>query len=320
MCEESADAGYTSLMNTKVTPKDFFLWASAMVAIYGGIIAFITLLFEYINYAYPDVLSYYSDPFSGSIRFSMASLLVLVPVAVLIMRLIRSDIARDSSKQDLWVRRWALYLTLFIAGTTVVVDLITLINYLLGGELTIRFILKVATVLLVAGAAFLHFLADLRGYWSQYPARAKIVSWAVGVVVVAAIASGFLIMGSPNQVRLYRYDGQKVSDLQNIQWQIVNYWQQKQTLPNSLTELEDPISGATIPLDPQSKEAYTYRKTGALTFELCALFNAESNNEVASLARDPYYYGVESENWQHVSGEVCFERTIDPERYPPYKK
>src|SRR3989338_8071605 len=109
MCEESADAGYTSLMNTKVTPKDFFLWASAMVAIYGGIIAFITLLFEYINYAYPDVLSYYSDPFSGSIRFSMASLLVLVPVAVLIMRLIRSDIARDSSKQDLWVRRWALY-------------------------------------------------------------------------------------------------------------------------------------------------------------------------------------------------------------------
>ena len=304
----------------KVTPKDFFLWAGAMVALYGSVISLVTLLFEYINYSFPDPLEYYVDPYSGGIRFAMASLIVLVPVTIILLRLIRTDIAHEPVKSELWVRRWALMLTVFVAAAAVVGDLITLINYFLGGELTMRFILKVATVLLVAGAAFLHFLADLRGYWSQYPARAKIVSWAVGVVVVAAIASGFLIMGSPNQVRLYRYDGQKVSDLQNIQWQIVNYWQQKQTLPNSLTELEDPISGATIPLDPQSKEAYTYRKTGALTFELCALFNAESNNEVASLARDPYYYGVESENWQHVSGEVCFERTIDPERYPPYKK
>lgn len=308
-------------MNTlKVTPKDFFLWAGAMVAIYGGVIAFITLLFQYINYAYPDALSYgyYSDPFSGSIRFSMAALIVLVPVAVLLMRLIRKDIAAVPQKDDLWIRRWALYLTLFVAGATVVGDLITLINYFLGGELTTRFVLKVVVILLVAGAAFMHFLADLRGYWTANPGRAQIVSWAVGAVVVIAIASGFLIMGSPNQVRLYRFDTQKVSDLQNIQWQIVNYWQQKESLPASLADLEDPLSPGLIAKDPQTGESYGYTRNSPLDFSLCATFNAESKDS-SSIAREMYPYGVEGENWQHPAGEHCFERTIDPERYPPYK-
>ena len=30
--------------------------------------------------------------------------------------------------------------------------------------------------------------------------------------------------------------------------------------------------------------------------------------------------GATSESWQHGAGDTCFERTIDPERYPPYSK
>ena len=29
---------------------------------------------------------------------------------------------------------------------------------------------------------------------------------------------------------------------------------------------------------------------------------------------------VMQDNWQHDMGEVCFDRTIDPERYPPFSK
>jgi hypothetical protein len=85
----------------KVTPKDFFLWAGAMVALYASVIAFITLLFEYINHIFPDPLDYYVDPYSGGIRFAMASLIVLVPVAIFLMRLIRSDMAREPIKSEL---------------------------------------------------------------------------------------------------------------------------------------------------------------------------------------------------------------------------
>ena len=304
----------------RVTPKDFFLWAGAMIALYGSVISFITLLFQYINYAYPDPLTYYVDPYSGSIRFAMASLIVLMPVTIALMRFIRNDIVRDAMKSELWVRRWALVLTVFVAGSTVVGDLIALVNTFLGGDLTTRFILKVLVVLLVAGGVFLHFLADLRGYWNTNPSRAKSVGLAAGALVIIAIISGFFIMGTPGQVRLMRFDGQKVSDLQNIQWQIVNFWQQKETLPKTLADLEDPIGGFIPPVDPQTGESYGYTATGKLSFDLCAVFNAESRDGSSVEKMPVRAYGSIEENWQHDAGEVCFDRTIDPDRYPPYNK
>ena len=38
----------------------------------------------------------------------------------------------------------------------------TLVYYFLGGEVTLRFFLKVLTVAAIAGAVFLHYLWDLR--------------------------------------------------------------------------------------------------------------------------------------------------------------
>lgn len=303
----------------KVTPKDFFLWAGAMVALYGSVIAFIALLFEYIDNRFPDPLEYYVDPYSGGIRFAMASLIVLVPVTILLMRYIRKDIVREPVKSELWVRRWALVLTVFVAGAAVVGDLITLINYFLGGDLTTRFILKVLVLLAVAGAVFFHFLADLRGYWSANPDRAKMAGLLAGVIVLVAIVSGFFILGSPAEVRLTRLDAQKVSDLQTIQWQVVNYWQQKEKLPATLDDLNDPLSGGIIPNDPQNGEAYIYEVTGARSFKLCATFNKEGVGD-PYIPRPVMEKGIEGDSWQHGAGEVCFDRTIDPERYPPFSK
>jgi len=100
----------------KATPKDFFLWLGAVVTLYASVGALITLLFQYIDYTFPDPLQYYVDPFNTAISFAMASLIVLVPASVVLFRLIRSDIARDPSRNEVWVRRWALVLTLFLAG------------------------------------------------------------------------------------------------------------------------------------------------------------------------------------------------------------
>lgn len=308
--------------NLKVTPKDFFLWVGALVALYGSVTALITLLFQYINYAYPDPLEYYyfAEPYSGGMRFAMATLIVLVPLALYLMRLIRNDIAKEPAKAELWIRRWALFLTVFLAGAIVIVDLITLINYFLGGDLTTRFVLKVIVVLLVAGGAFLHFLADIRGYWSAQPNRAQIVGWAAGALVLASIVAGFFIMGTPGEVRLYRYDAEKVSNLQSIQYQIVNYYQQKGMVPAQLADIEDPLSGWTLPQDPQG-EAYRYQKKGELSFSLCATFNKESRvQELSGRSAKPYGAPMPDENWEHQAGEECFDRTIDPDRYPLFEK
>ena len=55
-----------------------------------------------------------------------------------------------------------MYLTLFVAAGVLIGDLTTLVYNVLGGELTVRFLLKVATVAAIAGAIFSHYLLDLR--------------------------------------------------------------------------------------------------------------------------------------------------------------
>jgi uncharacterized membrane protein YraQ (UPF0718 family) len=60
------------------------------------------------------------------------------------------------------VRRWLTYLTLFLASTALVCDTITLVYHLLGGEITLRFLLKVLVVAAIAGAIFGYYLSDLR--------------------------------------------------------------------------------------------------------------------------------------------------------------
>lgn len=307
---------------SKTTPKDFFLWAGALVALYGSITSFIALLFEYINHVFPDALAGYSDPYGSSARVSMAALIVLTPLALVILRVIRGTISKEPGKAFIWVRRWALVLTLFIAGFSIAVDLITLINTFLGGELTTRFLLKVAVVLLVAAGVFMHFLADLKGYWIEFPKRAASIGIGIGVLAIASIAAGFLIIGTPQDIRLMRYDEQKVNDLQGIQYQIVNYYQQKQALPKTLVDLADPISSFIVPMDPQNGSAYRYAVKSSTSFELCATFNRptpDTKGRGAYPAQDISYpsgTGVD-ENWHHETGDACFTRTIDPQRYPP---
>jgi hypothetical protein len=307
----------------KVTPKDFFLWAGAMVSLYGGVVALITLLFQYINYAYPDMLTnayFDADPYNGAIRFAMSALIVLTPIFLVLMRLIRNSIAADPTRADIWVRRWFLYLTLFVAGATMAIDLIVLVNYFLNGDVTMRFVLKVLVVLLVAGAGFLHFLADLRGYWTANRSRANLVGYGALLVVVVSIVGGFFIIGTPNSARLARFDEQKVNDLSNIQYQVVYYYQQKEKLPQNLAELTDPISGYVAPKDAQTGQDYGYRVTGPLSFEVCATFNAPTRGADRTYADPSLGRTAGGETWAHGAGQTCFTRTIDPERYPPTEK
>ncbi len=308
-----------------VTPKDFFLWVGAMVSLYASVVSFISVVFEYINKAFPDPLESYVDPYSSAMRMALATLVVAFPIFLALMHFIRKEIAEDQAKQDFWVRRWALTLTLFIAGVTVAIDIVTLINTYLGGDMSMRFGLKVLLVLLVALGGFLHFLADLRGHWNKNVQGARLIGYGSLVLIIFTIISGVLIMGSPAQVRLYRLDDQKVSDLQNIQWQIVDYWQTYEKLPKSLADLTNTISGYTAPEDPQSGASYGYEVIPGKqpAFKLCATFNAQDQNVTpAELARPATYYsdgGLMQDSWWHTEGDVCFTRTIDPERYPPYE-
>ena len=121
-----------------------------------------SLLFDLINTAFPDPVFDRRRYTEFSIRWSLASVVVAFPVFLYLSRLTARDIARDPSKRGSKVRRWLTYLTLFASATAIICDLVTLVYNLLGGDLTVRFLLKVAVVAVIAGLIFGYYLRDLR--------------------------------------------------------------------------------------------------------------------------------------------------------------
>lgn len=302
------------------TPRDLFLHLLAVVTLYWSAVSFVTILWQQINYYFPDVLNGYYGymGFAGPIRFAVSSLIIVFPVFILVSWYLNKIYAKESVVRESRIRKWLLYLTLFIASLVIIGDLIGTINMLLGGEITVRFILKALSVLLVAGFIFGYYLDDVR---RDTPAKsAKYFAWITGILVVAAIVASFFIVGSPATARLMQFDQQKVSDLQGIQSQVVNYWQRKQMMPVSLSDLNDTISGYKVPVDPQSGDSYEYIVKDAtnLSFELCATFSKPSQSN-ATKALYPIGPGID-QNWDHATGRVCFERTIDKQFYPPLNK
>jgi type III secretory pathway component EscS len=301
------------------TPKDFFLYVGAMVALYVSAFSLLSLLFAYINVLLPDNLEFYRVDFSsGAIRFSIASLIIIFPVYLVLTKILNKDVRKNPEKKSLWIRKWLIYFTLFVSGITIIVELIRLIDQFLGGDLSTQFVLKIVAVLVVTGGVFGYYIYDIKGKWEREASKAKMVGWITAFIILIAVVSGFFIIGSPTSQRLARFDQQKVNDLQNIQWQVVNFWQNKKRLPENLSELEDPISSFMVPVDQQTQEEYGYKTTSVLTFELCAEFNKESTEQSNASLRVAKPFGgpgIVDSNWAHEEGEICFERTIDPDLY-----
>ena len=234
----------------KKTPRDFFLYLFATIAIYIISIEVIALLWQYVNYFLPDPNAYYYDGFSGVMRWAIASLIILFPAYVWVMRFLGKDLDQHPEKKELGVRKWLIYITLFIAAVTMIVDLVTLIYTFLGGDFTSRFIIKALSVLLVAGAVFKYYLFNLRREPGAKEKMRLMLAWVSLTLVAGLVVGAFFIVGSPKTNRLRNEDNQRTSDLQSIQWQLVNYWQQRERLPKDLKELADPISGFSSPLYP----------------------------------------------------------------------
>ncbi len=292
-----------------------------MISLFGSIGAFIGLVFDYINYAFPDPLAYYaSNPYENGVAYEMSIFIILGALCLVLMRVIHRTIEKDSTRADIWVRRWALFLTLFVAGASIAVDLIVLLTSFLNGEaITTAFILKVVVVLGVAAIGFMHFWADLRGYWTANPKLSMRVSIGVAVLGVVTIAAGFLILGTPYHARQLRLDQAKIDDLGSIQAEVFSYWTSTGKLPQSLDAINDPLNGYQVPTDSQSGAKYEYQATGATSFQLCATFNQPGSTDSYSryIPAPGYVESNQYANWQHGAGRVCFDRTIDPTRYPP---
>jgi len=301
-------------MPSKGTPRDVFFYLLLAGTLYFSVFNLILLLFQFVNVLMPDPVDRYGD-YGSAIRWAMAAIIIVFPVHFWTARMLRREIAADPARGEIRIRRWMLYLTLFLAALVIIGDLVALVFRFLEGEAALNFYLKIMAVLLVAGATFWYYRNSLRSDPASFSAWGAKFGIAVSAVVAILIISGFFLGGNPFRQRLIRFDDQKLSDLQMIQEQIRMYWNQEGKLPASLAEMQGGLSGYVPPVDPETGAAYGYRPTGGMNFELCADFNL-SSEEIAKY-RQGYRY-ADDPRWNHPAGEYCFDRELDPERdaYP----
>ncbi len=308
-------------------PRDVFANLLATIGLYVSVISFGTLLFGYIEIYFPDALAGDVARYQhAALRWPISILVIVFPLFVWLTTYLQKDLLKYPEKRELRTRKWLLYFTLFLTTIIIVGDLISLLYWFLSGDVTTRFVLKVFAILLIAAVVFVYYLWNLR---KEIPASHNPMMrlFVRGVVALAgvAIVAGFFVVGSPQTERMLRFDDRRVGDLQSLQYEIVNFWQTKEHLPQTLAELTDDIRGFTPPQDPENNSPYEYRVTGDKSFELCAVLSRETNKDSAAVIAtkpmpmpiaDPYV----PDNFLHAAGRQCFTRTIDPDRFPPFNK
>ena len=147
-----------------LSAREAFLYLVLFTTLYITCYQLGSLVFDLINLALPDP----AQPAAGefireAIRWSVSSLVVAFPIFAYMTwrtaRLVRKDPAKRASK----IRRNLTYLTLFIAACVLIGDITALVYNFLGGELTLRFALKVLTAAAIAGGVFVFYLNGIRG-------------------------------------------------------------------------------------------------------------------------------------------------------------
>jgi hypothetical protein len=147
-----------------LSAREVFVYLVLFVALWAAAYNLGALAFELIDRYFPDPLQTqaFGKVWNDRVRWNLSAIIVAAPLFFLTFYTVTRAIDRDPTKRGSRPRKWLTYLTLFIAGVWLTGDVITLVYNVLGGELTIRFILKVVTVAVIAGGIFGFFLSDMR--------------------------------------------------------------------------------------------------------------------------------------------------------------
>lgn len=157
-----------------LSAQEVFLYALFFTSLYVSNFNLGALAFESVDLAFPDAGSdgaavqavttgaNHAAFINETMRGNVAALIVAFPLFLFLFGVIGRAMKKDPTKRQSRPRKWLTYLTLFIAAAALIADLSTLVYNLLGGELAARFILKVATVAVIAGGTIGYFLIDIR--------------------------------------------------------------------------------------------------------------------------------------------------------------
>ncbi len=315
----------------KLSNQEFFLWFGIIITLYSTVSAFLNMIFRVLNKALPDALdgiSYYSSYNSSSngltsLSTPLSIIIISFPIFILLTYYTNKQLKKNPERASLRFRKFVIYLTIFLACIMVVTDLIVLLQYFLRGEITTRFIVKVLCILLVSGVVGGYYVTDLRRNVAEKSNTIKIFAVASFLIVISAIVCTFFVFGSPQNTRKLQFDEQRVTILDNMNRDVLDYWQTHGFIPKNINDLitaNQYYSQTNRYLDPDitSNNKIEYIYLVDTSYKICATFSTDNTSSNIT----PNYNSMISDSGfiNHKSGYTCFDKKIDPVQFPPNSK
>ncbi len=281
-----------------VSAGEAFAYLVLFTALGTAAFSVLELLFSLIELTFADPTdppAITRDAWLSSMRWAVARVVIAFPVYLFTAWWIGRMLAREPAERASPVRRWLTYVAMFIAVAVIIGDLVTLVAYVLAGETTLRFLLKVAAVAAMAGGILSYYLWDLRETARESGSALSITLIAAQVAVALfAVSAGLWMLGPPSEQAALRIDDRRVEELRAIARAVDVYYERNSELPESLDALKAALEATLVTEDPETGAAYVYRPGDEKAFELCADFAKAS----LSVSRDTM--------WTHGAGRQCF--------------
>lgn len=302
-------------MTNNHNAKYAFYYLLSLVALIFVSISVGMIAFGIISQTVADTLALnsYGD-YNGQFRFAISALLIATPIFFVINRFINRGLQSKELDQESGIRRWLTYLILLVSSITVLGIFISVINNFLNGELTLSFVLKALTMLIISGSVFSFYLYDIkRADATKKDKVVKIFFFVSLTLIVAAFVAAWFFMESPKEARNRRLDQIVINRIYSLESATNEYYRTKHVLPDTLKEITDSPgyynSMERMIIDPKTgqEKVIDYKKIDATNFEFCADFLASSYPSNTA-TRPTINYSAGSKD--HDAGYQCFKSEV----------
>ncbi|MFA6417284.1 MAG: DUF5671 domain-containing protein [Patescibacteria group bacterium] len=300
-------------MTNNHNAKYAFYYLLSLVALIFVSISVGLIAFGIISQTVADTLALnsYSD-YNGQFRFAISALLIATPIFFVINRFINRGLQAKELDQESGIRRWLTYFILLVSSITVLGIFISVINNFLNGELTLSFILKALTMLIISGSVFSFYLYDIRRADATKKDKVvKIFFFVSLTLIVAAFVSAWFFMESPKEARNRRLDQIVINNIYSLESAVNTYYETRNALPNSMDDLKNTpeiyYNSLAEPIVDASNQEIVYQKINETNFQFCATFLTTSYPSNMA-TRPTINYGAGSKD--HEAGYQCFKSTV----------
>lgn len=290
-------------MNTQ-SPKYSFYYLLSLVALIFTAISAGLILFGIIDDSFKDAWAYnmYRNS-DGQYKFAISALLIAAPTYYLTVYLINRGLKKLELAINSNLRRWLTYLILFVSALIILGIFIGIVHNFLSGALTLAFMLKLSSVLIIAGAIFSYYFWDIRRVNFEQKNPVQRLYKIISIVLLSAIfIAAWFFVELPADSRARQLDEKLMSNINQLENAVNAYYTSNGSLPTSLEDLEgeDSVYLEKRHLyDQENGKAIEYRKESDDSFVFCAEFRRASD------ANDDDYRPYYNSEKEHEAGYSC---------------